>query len=178
MERNNRTTKIINIAFLIAIEIVLTRFCSVNTTFIRLGFGFIPVAMTSIMYGPLWAGTAYAIGDVLGMMVFPTGGTYFPGWTLTAFLTGIVFGLVLHGKTVTWKRSIIASIIVVLVLNLGLDTYWLTLMYGQGYLALLPLRLLKCILTIPVQTILIPLVWNKIFKRIPQLQFNQKKADL
>ena len=45
-----------------------------------------------MMYGPLSAGVAYALGDLLGMMIFPNG-SYFPGFTLTAFLTGVIYGL-------------------------------------------------------------------------------------
>ena len=44
---------------------------------------------------PISAGVAYAIGDILGMMIFPSG-SYFPGFTLTAFLTGVIYGVVLY----------------------------------------------------------------------------------
>lgn len=175
MDRSSKTTKLITIAFFIAIEIVLTRYLSINTAFLRIGFGFLPVAMLGIMYGPLWAGAAYAIGDVLGMLIFPTGGGYFPGFTLTAFLTGAVFGLVLHKRQITYKRTFLASMIVVLCLNLCMDTFWLTILMGQGYLAMLPMRLVKCVFSIPVQTILIPLIWNQVFKKAIQ---NTQKADL
>ena len=166
MERNSKTYKLVVIAFFIALEIVLTRFCSINTAFLRIGFGFLPVAMVAIMFGPIYSSIAYAVGDILGMLIFPTGGGYFPGFTLTAFLTGLVFGIVLHGTQITPKRTLIASLIVVLVLNLGLDTLWLTILMGQGYLALLPMRLIKCAFAIPVQTFLIPVVWNKIIKKV------------
>ena len=78
MKENKNITMIITIAFLIALEIILTRFLSINTPILRMGFGFLPVAMCAILYGPLWAGAAYAIGDILGWMLFPTG-PYFPG---------------------------------------------------------------------------------------------------
>jgi ECF transporter S component (folate family) len=167
MQKNNKTVKLVTIAFFIAMEIILTRYLSVDVAGIaRIGFGFLPVAMIAIIYGPLWAGGAYALGDILGMLVFPKG-AYFPGFTLTAFLTGIVFGLVLYKKEITWKRTLIASLIVVLCLNLCMDTYWLHILMGQGFLAMLPLRITKCVFEIPVQVILIPLVWNKVFKKIP-----------
>ena len=121
------------------------------------------------MYGPLWAGAAYAIGDILGMMIFPSG-AYFPGFTLSAFLTGLVFGLVLYKKDITWTRVLIASLIVVLGINLCLDTFWLHILMGQGYMAMLPARILKCAIAIPVQTFLIPAVWHGVMKNVPYVR--------
>jgi len=91
MEQKSNTKRLVVLAFLIALEIILTRFCSIQTPIVRIGFGFLPVAMMGILYGPLWAGIGYAAGDVLGMLIFPSA-AYFPGFTLTAFLTGIIFG--------------------------------------------------------------------------------------
>jgi len=167
MQKNNKTVKLVTIAFFIAMEIILTRYLSVDVAGIaRIGFGFLPVAMIAIIYGPWWAGGAYALGDVLGMLVFPKG-AFFPGFTLSAFLTGMLFGLILYKKDITWKRTIIASVIIVTCIDLMLNTYWLHILMGQGYLAMLPLRITKCVFEIPVQVILIPIVWNKVFKKIP-----------
>lgn len=98
MSKNNKTVTLVTLAFMIALEIILTRFLSVDVAGIaRIGFGFIPVAMVAIMYGPWFAGGAYALGDILGMLIFPKG-AYFPGFTLTACLTGIIFGLILYKR--------------------------------------------------------------------------------
>ena len=136
--KNNSVKKLVEISLLIALEVILTRFCSINTATLRIGFGFLPIAIIAMMYGPLSAGVAYALGDLLGMMIFPNG-SYFPGFTLTAFLTGVIYGLVLYRKPKTWPRIILAACIVCLGMNLCLDTAWLHILMGQGYLALLPL---------------------------------------
>ncbi|MBK5246006.1 MAG: ECF transporter S component [Peptostreptococcaceae bacterium] len=52
MKNNSKVTRLITIGLFIALEIILTRFLSINTPFIRIGFGFLPVAMLGIMYGP------------------------------------------------------------------------------------------------------------------------------
>jgi len=170
MERQSRTTRLVTIALLITMEVILTRLCSLfMPTAVRIGFGFLPVAMVAILYGPIWAGAAYAIGDIIGMLLFPVG-KFFPGFTLTAFLTGIVYGLVLYGHPVTHKRALLASAIVVLCFNLVLDTYWLYLLYDQAVVAMLPLRVLKCVIAIPLQTFLIPLVWNRCITKLPPIR--------
>ncbi|MBN7774157.1 folate family ECF transporter S component [Clostridium aminobutyricum] len=165
MRNDSQLKRLVIIGLFIAMEIILTRFCSISTPIVRIGFGFLPVAMLSILYGPIWAGIAYALGDILGMMIFPSG-PYFPGFTLTAFLTGITFGLLLYKKPITWKRAFIAAFIVCGVWNLLLDTYWIYILTGKGIIALLPARLIKVAFAIPTQTILIPLVWNKCLKKI------------
>lgn len=165
MRNNSRLTKLVLMSLFIALEIILTRFCSINTPILRIGFGFLPIAMLGIMFGPLWAGLAYAIGDFLGMMIFPNG-VYFPGFTLTALLTGIVFGLMLHKKNITYVRVFFTALIVCGILNLCLDTLWLHIMMGKGFLALLPARITKVAFAIPIQTILITVVWNKFLKKV------------
>ena len=166
MEKKSATSRLVIMAFLIAMEIILTRFCSINTPILRIGFGFLPVAMMGIMFGPVWAAAGYAIGDLLGMLIFPSG-AYFPGFTLTAFLTGLVFGLFLHNREITWKRVLPASLIIILGCNLILDTLWLSILMGDGLIALLPTRIFKCAVMLPIHLILIPLVWNRIVSRIP-----------
>jgi ECF transporter S component (folate family) len=103
------------------------------------------------------------------MLIFPMG-PYFPGFTLTAFLTGLTFGLVLYKKPVTFKRTLLASLIVVIFLNLILDTYWLYLLFDQAVVAMLPLRIVKAGLTLAIQTTLIPLTWNRYLSKIEFLR--------
>lgn len=167
MDKRSATTRLVIIAFLIALEIILTRFCSINTPILRIGFGFLPVAMMGIMYGPIWAAVGYAVGDILGMLIFPSG-IFFPGFTATAMLTGLVFGLFLHNKEkITWKTVLPASLIIILVLNLCLDTLWLSIMFGDAFIALLPTRIFKCVVMLPIHLVLIPLVWNRVMSKIP-----------
>lgn len=155
------------VSLLIALDVILTRFLSIQTQFLRVGFGFLPIAIAGIAYGPVWGCICGAVGDILGMLIYPTA-AYFPGFTLTAALTGIVFGLILHKNKMTFVRLFLASAIVCILLNLLLDTLWLELMYGNGYLAILPGRIVKCVINIPIYTILLEIIWGKGLSRIPQ----------
>lgn len=140
------------VAVLVACEVVLTRFLSIPTPIVRIGLGFLPVAVIAMMYGPVWAACAAVAGDLIGASLFPTG-PFFPGFTLTAALTGLVFGLLLYKKPKSWARAAIAAGIVCIGLNLVLDSWWIEMMYGKGLLAILPTRALKSLLMIPVQVI-------------------------
>lgn len=146
---------IITCALLIGLSIVLSKLVSINLPIIRIGLGFLPIAILGIYYGPLIAGFSALIADVLGALIFPTG-AYFPGFTLTAFLTGFVFGLFLKGnKAKKISRIIISSSIVAIFLNLLLNSYWLSIIIGRGFSVLIKARAIKEILSIPVMVVLI-----------------------
>jgi len=53
-------------------------------------------------------------------------------------------------------------------LNLLLDTLWLDMMYGSGYITLLPGRFIKCMLNIPIYAIILEVLWGKALSKIPQ----------
>ena len=133
---------IVSLAFFTALYVVLERFLSINMWNMRIGFAFIALALSGMLYGPLSAGIVGAAGDILGMLLFPTG-PYFPGFTLNAFLTGAVFGLFLHKKITTNQ----------LILSLFVQTLWISITYGAPYAALLPTRITQCLVLIPVQLI-------------------------
>ena len=103
------TRTLTGLALLTAVEVVLSRFLSISTWNIKIGFSFIPIVVAAILYGPIEAGVVGALSDFLGAILFPIG-AYFPGFTLTAFLTGCVYGLFLHRRQ-GWPQ-ILASVAV------------------------------------------------------------------
>ena len=137
-----RTKEITLIAVLTAIEIVLSRFLSINAWNIKIGFNFVPVAAAAILLGPVEAGIVAALGDFVGAILFPIG-AYFPGFTLTAFLTGLCFGLFLHRER-SPLRILTAVIINQLLLSLLLNSLWISVLYGSPFLPLLGTRSIQC----------------------------------
>jgi len=129
-------------AMLIAIEIVLTRFLSIQTPILRISFGFLPITVIAILYGPVYAGIGAAIADLIGVMLFPTG-AFFPGFTLTAFLTGVTYGIFLYKRPKNLINICAAVLIVTMVLHLALDTWWVQLLTGKGTLLCFPRESLK-----------------------------------
>ncbi len=165
---SSMTRTLVVVSFLLALEIILTRFFSITLPITRIGFGFLPIAVCAILYGPLWAGASYAVGDVIGGILWPSG-PFFPGFTLTAFLTGVTYGLILHKKELTWPRLVVAVVVVLLLYTVLLNTLWLKVMYGKAFLALLPTRLIQAGVMLPVQVATIRVINDKVVKRIPTL---------
>ena len=160
----SHTKKIVFSAMLIALEVILTRFLSIQTPIVRISFGFIPIVLIAIMYGPLFAGIGAAIGDVLGVSLFSAFAP-FPGFTLTAFLAGIVYGLLLHKHPKSLPRICIAAIIVTVALQFMLDTVWLVFFFEHGFIALLPTRIIRTLIMLPMQVICIRFITQERFMR-------------
>lgn len=161
---NNTTIrKICRVAALIAIEIVFSRFLSINTETIRIGIGFLPIALCGILYGPLWAGAAAGIADALGTLITPFG-IYFP-ITITAILTGISFGMFLHKKGTKFLTGTLpCSLVNVIGLSLGLQSYWLGLLYHTPYSIQIVQRLPECAILFALYLIMIPLMQKLAFR--------------
>ena len=154
MKKDIFTTETLVItSFMLALSVVLSKLVSVNISFLRIGFGFLPIAVLAILYGPVVAAVGYGLADIIGAFLFPTG-TFFPGFTVSAVLTGLIFGFVLYNKEVTIIRALTASALVCLFVNLLLNTYWLTFLLGKGFTVLLASRAVKEIVAIPVMALL------------------------
>lgn len=157
-KRENRT-KTINVQSLVvmsvltAVTIVFSRMLSYSVWNMRIGFSFLPIAVSAIVLGPLRTTIVSGLADCIGAILFPTG-AYFPGFTLTAVLVGILYGLLLYQRQ-TIVRILIVVSVHQLLLSLLLNTYWLSILYQTSYLALLTTRLVQSTIMIIVEIVVI-----------------------
>ena len=156
------TKKIITLGLLVAMDVVLTRFLSLNAWNTRIGFGFVPLVIAAILYGPLPAGIVGALADFIGAILFPTG-PYFPGFTFSMFLMGLVFGFLIHKDQAFWK-IVLAVVITQFVISLFLTTYWIHMLYGAKYVPLLATRVVQSGIISAAQIIVIPIIAQTIKK--------------
>ena len=153
MKRKFDTKMLVTAALLIAMQVILSRFLSINAWNLKIGFAFTAIFVAAYFYGPWFSAVVAVIADVIGASLFPSG-AFFPGFTLTALLTGIVFGVFLYKKQ-TPLRIIGAVAIDQLVLGLLLNSYWLSVLYGSPYVPLLATRAIQCLVMMPVMYITI-----------------------
>ena len=159
------------IGLLMGLEIILTRFIAIETPIVRIGFGFLPVAIIAMLYGPWIAGTAAAMTDFMGIMLFPKVALYFPGFTLSAFLIGVIYGLVLYKKPKTLKRVIIAVLLTTLFVNLGLNTLWLKIILDKAVYVIFPARLVQNLILAPINCILLyGVLQNKALRKATKIE--------
>ena len=137
---------------LIAFDVIFTRLLAVNVLWAKLGLGFAAVALSAILYGPVWAGVTAALGDLTGSLLFPTG-AFFPGFTATAAITGIIFGLMLHGERPDLKRCFFAALINVFLVTLVLNSLMIILVFEpSGIGPLMLARGFEALLMLIVET--------------------------
>lgn len=142
-------------AMFIALIIVFNRLTIWAAPTLKIGFGFLALACIARLYGPVMAMKAGAIADIVSYILYPVGGFYFPGFTLTGLLEGMVYGCCLYGGSLNWRRVLLARMLVSFLLNVGLNSFWLKIFYGQAILTILPMRLLKSVLLFPVDVLLL-----------------------
>ncbi|MBQ9979828.1 MAG: folate family ECF transporter S component [Oscillospiraceae bacterium] len=156
------TRTLCQIALLIALEVVLNRFCSFNTMSLKIGFSFIPMALCAYLFGPWYTMVAYALSDFIGAILFPIG-PYHPGFTLGAALMGIAYGFLLNRKY--WKKvrffpnMVLAAIIPCIAVGLFVNTAWVAhLAGGHGYWWWVSYRLPQYAVLVPLNLIFLPLL--------------------
>ena len=86
---NTKTRTLVYMAFLVALNIVLSRLLSMRISIggvegIRIGLGGLPIILAGIGLGPWQGGIVGAVADIIGYMINPMG-AYAPHFTLSAF---------------------------------------------------------------------------------------------
>ena len=162
------------LALLIALQVVLTRFLSIMAApWLRISLGFLPIAAAGMLFGPIPAALAGALGDVVGFFLFPSG-TFFPGYTLTAAMSGLFYGIFLfgihknirHGSKAAWLRILLCELTITVVCHLILNTLWAHILVGKAFFALLPTRALKNIAQYPINVLLL-MEMGVLLRRLP-----------
>lgn len=151
-------------AMLIAIAVILSFLTIQVSEYLKIGLAFLPKEIMSALFGPVIGAVGGGLTDIIQFVIKPTG-PYFFGWTFNAILVGFVGGLLLYRKPVSLIRVILANGFEALV-NIVLSTWYLTILYGNGYLALLPARVIKNLIQLPVNVVLFYAVWLILDKQI------------
>lgn len=163
----SRTRTITTAGLLLAIQMVLSSYGVIEVTdSMKISLAHLSLAPTAILFGPVVAGVQGALSDVLGFMLKPTG-PYFPGFTLSAALLGVIYGLLLYKTRRAAWQIIAARVIVCIIVNISLNTVFLTMLYGPSRLATLPARALKNIIQLPIDCLLLSAVCRFV-SRIPR----------
>lgn len=156
----NELKKVICIAvlgLLAAISIVLGYFTYMPTETIKITLNFLPNEFAYYLFGPVVGAIYGAALDILTFIIKPTGPFFF-GFTLSAILTGVIYGMILYKKPISLTRIIIAKLVHLVAISLILNTFWLTILYGNSFIALLPIRALKALILLPVEVTLLYLL--------------------
>lgn len=100
------TSVLVKAGLMAGLSIVLTRAFSfmiplAGLPALRIGFGGLPVIISGILFGPFVGAVVGLVADLVGFMINPMGGAYFPGFTISAALSGVIPGFLY-----AWIRKI------------------------------------------------------------------------
>lgn len=156
----SKTKKIILTALLLALLVTLSRFLSLKTPIMKISFAFIPTMLCAAWLGPKWTILLNFLGDLIGATFFPTG-PFFIGYTISTVIAGAMYGLLLYRQPQkptpkTWQyiiKVILATTLVAVIVNMGLNTLWTSITAGKAFLPLLATRVVKQLIMIPIHVI-------------------------
>lgn len=97
--RRVTTKALVNTGILTAISIILSRALGIVVPIVgfpalKINFSTVPIMLTGIYWGPVMGLMSGAVSDIIGYMINPLGGAYFPGFTLTTALFGFIPGII------------------------------------------------------------------------------------
>ncbi|MDT6980683.1 folate family ECF transporter S component [Levilactobacillus zymae] len=149
------TLSMVTMGLLMAVQLVVSRF-TISNQFMRLSFTFLVAALLAKWFGPWWGMMTAALVDIVGTLM--TGGPYFVGFTISAIVGSLIYALFFYRQPITWWRIIVAQLLVVVLVNIGLNSEWLVIMYHTPLWGILPVRLMKEAVTTPIQIVLLYVV--------------------
>ncbi len=150
-------------AMLTAVAIILGFFKIPLTQLIEIRFGWIPIAVAGSMLGPVAGAVVGGLADIGGYLVKPTG-PFFPGFTISGIISGLIYGFFLYKKEASILRFTAAEAVKVLIVGILLNTYWLSVLYGNPFYAVLITRIPKELIMLPIDIAIMTLVLKPVSK--------------
>lgn len=137
-----------------ALAIVLNSVATIRLgPFIKIGFSGMPNRVVDMLFGPAVGAAFGVVLDFLKYFSNPDG-PFFPGFAISAMAGGIIYGYAFYNHRITLLRVAAANLLVKLFVNVGLNTFWLHMLYNKGILAIVPARIVSNLIQLPVDTLL------------------------
>lgn len=144
---------------------------------IRIGFSGLPNRVVEYLFGP-WVGAVFgAMLDILKYLLKPDGGAFFFGYTFNVMAAGVIYGFILYRKPVRIWRILIAEFLTKAIVNCGLNTLWLALLNGNAFMAILPARVIKNIIMLPIDTAILFFTLTFVAKLMNMPEFRRYRRE-
>ena len=138
-----------------ALAVVLGMVASISIgPYIKIGFSGLPNRIVEFLFGPVVGCFFGGALDLIKYFLKPEGPFFF-GFTFDAMLAGLIYGCFLYRKPISAKRIVLSEFTVKLIVNCFFNTLWLSMLYGKGFFVLLPMRLLKNAVMLPIDSAII-----------------------
>ncbi|MCM1183763.1 MAG: folate family ECF transporter S component [Roseburia sp.] len=150
------TQNLVLCGMMAALAVVLNYTTSIYITpTIRIGFSGLPNRIVEFLFGPAVGALFGGMLDILKYLLKPEGGAYFFGYTFNVMIAGIIYGSILYRRPLKLWRVFTAELLTKAIVNCGLNTLWLSVLNGNAFLAILPARVIKNCIMLPIDTCII-----------------------
>lgn len=164
MKKHFTVKTLVTSALLVALNIVITRLLSINLDPVRIGFGFLPIALGSMLFGPVTGTVISLVADILGAVLQGLG--VWPGFILSAGLYGLTYGLFLYRHQKSFKNIIICVVFQAIFIDAFLGALWYSVYTSMTFSVALAGRSINAIAMIPVKIITIKYLWQYVGERL------------
>lgn len=137
-------------AAMAALAVAFTRFLgfSPEGTPFRFDIGFLPIAIAAYVAGPLYAGGAYLVADIIGSLF--SGYAPNPWLTFAQLIFGIIMGLFFH-KRHSFLRTVICFTVIAIAVEVIIKSPALKFMYAWTWEFTIATRALNALLNLPLR---------------------------
>lgn len=142
---------------------------------VRVTWGFLARALCALVGGPVNALVFGLAEDTISFLMNPSG-PYFPGYALTTMLGTMVYALFLYRARVTVLRIFLAKLCNN-ILNVALGSLWSAILYSKGYLYYVSTRAVTNSIMLPVQTVMLVVLFAALLPVLSQLGMLSKQAN-
>lgn len=153
--------KLLIAALFIALEIAIASVAIPVAPNLWIYFTFLVKGVGAMIYGPVVGLFSGFVADNLSYFLHPSG-PYFPGYTLSTMLSMLAYGLFFYRAKVGPVRILLCKLSVNLLINVGLGSLWSAMLYSKGYLYYAANSIVKNTLLLPVECILMALLFAAI----------------
>ena len=150
MNKKIATNKLVAIALLTAISVVLRLLGFPQSGTFRIELGFVPIAVTGAVFGPVWSGIAYVLADLIGTLC--TGMLPAPTITLCKLLMGVIYGFCFYRRDRNIRAILLSVTVITVVIDLiAMPLALMPIMGGKSFWVILSDRILASLVNFPLR---------------------------
>ncbi len=150
MNKKIATNKLVAIALLTAISVVLRLLGFPQSGTFRIELGFVPIAVTGAVFGPVWSGIAYVLADFIGTLC--TGMLPAPTITLCKLLMGVIYGFCFYRRDRNIRAILLSVTVITVVIDLiAMPLALMPIMGGKSFWVILSDRILASLVNFPLR---------------------------
>lgn len=174
LKENARSLKnvhvIVGVSLFFALNVILNLFGSIQiTNELKIGFASVTTAASCFLYGPVPNLILAPLLDFVNYIVKPVG-AYYPIYMISTIASACIFSMFFYNcKKVTWTRVILCRITYDIVVSLFLNTLFTSMLWGTPFLAIAVPKLIKNLISLPIQVIILYLVMKTCIQLQPKV---------